>query len=341
MQQRIVSTKGDRQWQGIPAIECACNGRLWCAFFSGGPREPDPENFILLTTSQDDGVTWSDPEAIVVPDGLTRAYDPALWHDPDGRLWLFTNQANLQTRDFSLWAMATDHSDVATARWIAPRKIEIDAPFAFRLNKPTVLTTGEWLLPVTWARNKPTDWFAGEPQLQGVAISTDSGAAWTLHGGVEAPHWALENMIVERRDGTLWMLIRTGSGTLWESVSRDRGRTWSEGAPTDIVNPGSRFYIRRLASGRLLLINTSDPKRRKGLSAYVSEADDGTAFSAGLELDDRNNVSYPDAVQTPDGLIYAVHDCDRHGAGEIILNVFTEHEIVAGQTDAADLVTRR
>ena len=340
VKRETVSVKRDRQWQGIPAIGRATNGRLWCAFFSGGPKEPDPDNFILLTTRAGDAALWSDPVAIVRPSDLTRAYDPALWHAPDGRLWLFYNQANLQTRDFSVWAMTTDHSDVDTACWSAPRRIGIDAPFAFRLNKPTVLTTGEWVLPVTWARNAPEGWFAGEHQLQGVAISTDSGATWTFHGGVESPHWALENMIIECRDGRLWMLIRTGSGVLWESFSADSGRTWSAGSPTEIVNPGTRFFIRRLHSGRLLLINTPHSTRRQGLRAYVSHLQNDQAFNSGLELDARDKVSYPDAVQAPDGLIYAVHDWDRGGSGEIVLYVFAEEEILAEPTGPGDALQR-
>jgi len=201
-------------------------------------------------------------------------------------------------------------------------------PFAFRLNKPTVLSTGEWLLPVPWARSAPEGWFVGPGQLQGVALSADAGASWSFHGAIEAPNWALENMIVERRDGKLWMLIRTGAGVLWESFSSDRGRTWTESAPTGIVNPGVRFFIRRLASGRLLLINTPNPKARTSLFAYLSD-DDGAAFGPGLLLDGRERVSYPDAVQTPGGEIYAMHDCDRGGPGEIVLNVFTEEEILA------------
>ena len=340
MKRIVVSAKGNREWQGIPAIEYTRNGRLWCAFFSGGSKEPEPENLILLTTSHDSGITWSDPAVIVATPGLTRAYDPALWHDPNGRLWLLFNQANLGTKDFSVWAMLADESSDAALRWSDPRRLNLGVPFAFRLNKPTVLTTGEWLLPVTWSRSAPEGWFAGSQQLQGVAVSTDQGETWTFQGAVEAPEWALENMIVERRDGTLWMLIRTGSGVLWESVSSDRGRTWSAGAPTSIVNPGSRFFVRRLDSGRLLLINTPDPKRRKGLRAYLSDRDDGTGFSAGLELDDRDNVSYPDAVQSPDGFVYAVHDCERYGAGEILLNLFSEDEILAEQSAEGDAVNR-
>lgn len=331
MRKQVIATKANRQWQGIPAIERASNGLLWCAFFSGGSKEPKPENFILLTTSTDDGASWSDPASVVAPDGMTRAYDPALWHDPDGNLWLFYNEANLQTKTFSVCAIKTTDSSDPSPVWSKPKRLNVGVPFAFRLNKPTVLTTGEWLLPVTWSRTNPEDWFAGPQQRQGVAISTDHGATWTLHGEVEAPHWALENMIVERTDETLWMLIRTGSGVLWECFSSDRGKTWSPGAPTNIVNPGSRFFIARLASGRLLLINTPDPKKRKGLFAYLSETDDGTGFGVGLDLDARDAVSYPDAVQSADGTVYAVHDRDRYGPGEILLSVFSEGEILAEQ----------
>ncbi len=328
MRTTVVSTKGARQWQGIPGIERAPNGRLWVTFYSGGPKEPHPDNEVLVTTSGDDGATWSEPEVVASPPGATRAYDPALWHDPAGRLWLIYNQANLETREFTVWAMVAEDSGAARPRWSAPRRLEVGAPFAVHLNKPTALTTGEWLLPLTWGRYAPETPFPRGHELQGVVISTDQGATWRLRGEVEAPPWALENMVVERRDGSLWMLIRTGSGALWQSVSEDRGESWAAGSPTGIVNPGSRFLIRRLHSGRLLLINTPDPERRRRLCAYLSE-NDGASWSGGLELDGREKVSYPDAAQAPNGTIYAVHDCDRYGPGEIVLKVFTEDEVLA------------
>ncbi|MHB1356916.1 MAG: sialidase family protein [Anaerolineae bacterium] len=333
MQHHLISTKGSRLWQGIPAIERAANGRLWCAFFSGGPREPDPANHLLLTTSVDDGATWSDPAAVVDPSGSTRAYDPALWHDPSGRLWLFYNLANLETREFGVWALTTEDSSGANPAWSKPHQINLGVPFAFRLNKPTVIANGEWLLPVTWSRSAPEGWFPGDDQLQGVAISADRGASWSFHGAVKAPPWALENMIVDRRDGRLWMLIRTGSGVLWQSYSADGGRTWEDPTLTAIVNPGVRFFIRRLASGRLLLINTPDPHKRQSLRAYLSSDEDDAPVGTGLELDSRDRVSYPDAVQSADGMIYAVHDCDRQGAGEILLDVFTEEEVLSWEAE--------
>jgi len=104
--------------------------------------------------------------------------------------------------------------------------------------------------------------------------------------------------------------------------------TWSAGSPTAIVNPGSRFFVRRLMSGRLLLINSPEPDARRGLIASLSDPADEMTFVGRLTLDDREPVSYPDAVQGSDGRVFAVHDWDRRGAGEIRLSVFSEDEIV-------------
>ena len=60
-------------------------------------------------------------------------------------------------------------------------------------------------------------------------------------------------MVVERKDGSLLMLIRTKYG-IGEATSDDDGKTWSEVTPSKLPHPASRFFIRRLNSGNLLLI---------------------------------------------------------------------------------------
>ena len=163
-----------------------------------------------------------------------------------------------------------------------------------------------------------------------MGISTDEGRSWKLHDALKAPHWALECMITELRDGRLWLLTRTGGGVLWESHSSDKGRTWSEAAASTIANPGSRFFIRRLASGALLLVNHYKFKGRSHLTARLS-TDDGATWNDGLLLDERSNVSYPDGVQDKDGLIWITYDRDRQGAGEILLAKFREEDVAAGK----------
>ena len=119
-------------------------------------------------------------------------------------------------------------------------------------------------------------------------------------------------MITELRDGRLWLLTRTGGGFLWESHSTDKGLTWTKAKASKIANPGSRFFIRRLASGNLLLVNHYKFKGRSHLTAQLS-ADDGATWNDGLLLDERSGVSYPGGVQDRDGLIWIIYDRDRRG----------------------------
>lgn len=323
--QQVILDKGGETWMGIPGIEISPHGTLWAAAYTGGPKEPDPANKIVVITSTDDGRTWSPPRTVADPEGDTRAFDPTLWMAPDGALWLIYNVANLAERRHQVWVAVNPTPDDPDSSFGPARPLDLGVPYAFRMNKLLVTRSGQRIMPVTWAPEVPDGWFAGPQQLNGVAIWRDMDA-WDVHGPVVAPHWALENMIVERRDGSLWMLIRAGGGKIWESVSTDGGVTWSEGRPTAISNPGSRFFIARLRSGKLLLLNSPDPKKRTGMEARLSH-DDGATWSAPLMLDPRDSVSYPDACQGPDGRIWAVHDRDRGGAGEILLSVFTEQDI--------------
>jgi predicted neuraminidase len=318
-----------RTWQGIPGIERTPKGRVFLSWFSGGTKEPAPENSVLLAYG--DGMAFGAPVVMAGPREGSRAFDPTLWRDPGGRLWYIFNRGNRDTGLHGVYARICDKPDAAVPVFGEEFRVGFDeAPLAFRMNKPTVLSTSEWVMPVTHAAEKTFDWFAGPKQVQGVGISTDKGRTWKLHGSLQAPHWALENMIVELRDKRLWMLIRTGSGVLWESFSSDKGRTWTAPAASAIANPGSRFFVRRLASGALLLVNHYKFKGRSHLTAQVSR-DEGKSWSDGLLLDERTGVSYPDGVQAKDGTISVVYDRDRAGAGEILTASFTEKDVMAGR----------
>lgn len=321
-----------RAWQGIPGLERTPKGRVFVSWFSGGPKEPAAENTVLLCQSDDQGKTFTAPMSMAGPNAAGRAFDPTLWRDPRGMLWYIFNRGNKDTAQHGVYARTCADPDAAPPVWSDEFRVGYDtAALSFRMNKPTVLSSGAWIMPVTHAAEPVYDWFAGPKQLQGVGLSTDQGRSWTLHGALAAPHWALENMIVELRDGRLWMLIRTGAGVLWQSHSADRGRTWSPAVATTIASPGSRFFIRRLASGNLLLVNHYRFKGRSHLTAQLS-TDDGRSWNNGLLLDERSGVSYPDGVQADDGLIWIVYDRDRQGAGEILLARFREEDAAAGKS---------
>lgn len=342
----VVIDLNQRTWQGIPGLERTAKGRVYVSWFTGGPKEPSPDNTVVLSYSDDAGQTFTPPEAMGLPtnDG-TRCFDPTLWIDPKGRLWYIFNRGNKDLPKHDVWARICDDPDAAKPQWGPEFRIGYDAPFTFRMNKVTVLSTGEWLMPVTLAEKPVPAWCTGyndkqTPTLHGVGISTDEGKTWTLHGAVKSKPWALENMITELKDGRLWMLIRTNSGVLWQSHSTDKGRTWSDGNPSSIKSPGSRFYIRRLSSGNLLLVNHYKFTGRSHLTAQLS-TDDGATWNEGLLLDERGGVSYPDGVQDKDGLIWITYDRDRNGAGEILLAKFREKDVIDGKDVSGALTLKQ
>lgn len=314
-----------RMFQGIPAIERAANGRLWAAWYGGGITE-DKYNYIVLSTSGDDGRTWQ--RALVLDpdrDGPVRAFDPCLWHDPDGKLWLFWAQRP-DSRPADCMAITTTDSGNASAAWSTPRRVFE----GIMMNKPTVAADGSWRLPAAvWGTN-------GSAR---VVTTKDRGATFGQIGAANIPDQkdrnCDEHMFVQRKDGGLWLLVRTKYG-IGESVSQDGGKTWPDVVPSSIPHPVSRFFIRRLASGRLLLVRHNPPekpKERSHLTAFLSD-DEGRSWKGGLLLDERVKVSYPDGVQAADGRIYVIYDFDRQRDKEILMAVFNEADVIGGKVSS-------
>ncbi|MDA0839327.1 MAG: sialidase family protein, partial [Planctomycetota bacterium] len=232
--------------------------------------------------------------------------------------------------------------------WSAPRRL-CDG---IMLNKPTVLSDGRWILPAAVWESEPRGRGINESFLHDLGdlkggnlfVSTDQGDTWDLLGQTRVDKRVYdEHMLIERNDGSLWTLVRTAYG-IGESVSFDGGKNWSEGKPSGIRNANSRFHIRRLNSGRLLLVHHDPPGEfdgappRSHLTVHLSE-DDGKSWKGGLLIDERKGVSYPDAVETDEGVIYLIYDHSRHEAMEILMATFTEEDVLAGKafSDAAGL----
>ncbi len=312
--QHIPATKR----QGVPGVECTPDGRLWTVF---GRDVESTRNFQVLKHSDDGGTTWSDVQLMILPRAGTRAMSPAIWIDPQGRLWLFWGQAaGLQDGRYGIWAIVCDNPDAAEPRWSAPRRLGD----GIMLNKPTVLANGDWLLVSSvWKADDSIKVYA----------SSDQGTSFAIRGTANVPDPKTrgpdEPMIVERRDGSLWMMVRVQG--LAETVSNDGGRTWSPVAKIATRHPTSRFFLRRLQSGALLLVKHGDLAERTGrekLMAFVSD-DDGLTWQGGLMIDEREDVTYPDGVQALDGTIHIIYDHRRTPLGEVLLATFTEEDVRA------------
>ncbi len=344
-------------------VERTPGGRLWASWIGGGDNE---NAFLVVATSDDDGGSWSEPRLVI------DAHDESLpmarsvisgvpWLDPQGRLWLFFSQSmGYYDGRMGIWATRCDNPDAGSPEWTQPERIW----HGFALNKPTVLSSGEWMLPAAlWPRELmncsmvESTSEASSPfldsfheldpyRLGNVLVSSDEGRTWQRRGGATFPSAVdfLEQMIVERRNGSLWMIARTLKEGMWQSVSLDGGATWSTGEPW-LPHVNSRHFIRRLPSGRLLLVKhgvpvNERPPSRSHLTAYLSD-DDGATWKGGLVLDAREGVSYPDGAIAPNGTIYITYDRNRDTDGEVLLARFREEDVLSQSLVSAGAVLRQ
>jgi hypothetical protein len=267
--------------------------------------------------------------------GEVRCSDPFAWRDPSGRVWLawtqstgeydydgrpIPNRAGPWSRHGSTWAICTDNLEAPAPAWSAPRRL-FDG---MMINKPVYLKNGGALFAsVQFNALEINDFHS---MRDGVLVwrTDDDCATFTQIGYVRvADSPFIEPAIVEKNDGSIWMLMRreTGekrlrfSGGKWvtsvtigdghyETFSRDGGRTFGRVRISPVPGIGSRTHVSRLASGSLLIVKsyTDDdllwmqgkpkqdrsrgPYSRAAIVAFISR-DDGKTWPGALFIDDR------------------------------------------------------
>lgn len=338
-----------RSWQAAPSVEVTKGGRVFVDFYGGDAPEV-PGNYVKVMISDDRGGSFDAGCVIIAhPSSEVRLYDPNLWIDPLGRLWVLWNQSRgFHDGRIGVWASICEDPDAPRGRlsFLAPRRLANGV----MINKPTVIRDGSWLFPCAiWSCEKASEDHGLQNEFfSNVYASCDQGRSFSLRGHADVPNRSFdEHMLYEKEDGTLWMLVRTFDG-IGESFSRDGGRSWSAGRKCHIDGPCSRFFIRRLRSGRLLMINhyqfqeridLEDIRRqgpvkswrgRTNLTAMLSE-DEGQTWKGTLLLDARNDAAYPDAKEGEDGFLYITYDWERVAQREILLAKITEEEILDGK----------
>lgn len=89
--------------------------------------------------------------------------------------------------------------------------------------------------------------------------SGNEGSTWERSniidlGGIGHHSGVTEATVEVLKDGKLWLLMRTNWGTFWEAFSMDDGKTWENIRPTNIEASSAPGMLKRLQSGRLVLV---------------------------------------------------------------------------------------
>ena len=373
---------GTHCYSGVPAVAVADyknypasgiteGSRVWVAYMSGGTAE-NKANCILMVTSGDGGETWSDTRVVIDPDniGPVRTIDPALWTDPNGRVWCFYNQkykdddnvtgwGSTDQHDGGVWAIYTDEPWNENAKWSTPIRIS-DGTCA---SAPTVLRDGTWLLPVYSTTSGSA--------LHGANLFAFNGydERWTLWSHVDTftPSTFVEHSVVENPDGTLRIIMRTTSGIM--EVTGTRGAddvSWT--SPAMMTDRNTEEVLSNTSSRQCLITLSDDTPMSDALRNYIA-ANYGTlepgaiklfvyhdntnsnqtgaaanaranmvaaiSFDGGMSWDSRlylhKGGSYSFAVQGSDGRIWITYDYGRTGTQQILVNCVTIDDIWEGE----------
>lgn len=101
-----------------------------------------------------------------------------------------------------------------------------------------------------------------------VFLSDDQGVTWRrsnvldIGQGRHDHAGSIEGAVVQRKDGSLYQLMRTETGWLYEAVSRNGGLLWEEFKQSQIHSVTCCPQMARLADGRIALLWNHPPRHR-------------------------------------------------------------------------------
>ncbi|NNE93307.1 MAG: exo-alpha-sialidase [Verrucomicrobiales bacterium] len=220
----------------------------------------DSDNAQHAMISKDDGKTWEKFPVFADPEKFRISYERALTCTREGTV--IVSFMNLVERSGWNWQPEIHDSPEANLpnyvvrstdggkTWEPPQKMHDDWTGAIRdmiqLRDGSVVFTSQMML------HNP-----GRHAVLTYA-SPDQGKTWKRSniidlGGIGHHDGAIEASFVQRKDDSLWMLMRTNWGKLWQADSEDGGLNWRPIGPTNLDASSTPPILERLASGRLFL----------------------------------------------------------------------------------------
>lgn len=303
---------------------------------------------VVTRTSNDNAKTWSPVESL-----LQLPKEPGNWAGPEA---LVDNKGEIHLfflNDAHTGVIRTGEDERPKVGQMGPKRLDIWHTKSFNarkgwrppeliwrgytgaLNSVIQLKGGRILLPFSFltqrrwsSRGEGLDSFTFMGQYDcNVAYSDDDGTSWHLSTPdlrVQVPdivsaYGAVEPVVLEMKDGRVWMLIRTQMGRFYESFSPN-GSDWSEPEPTPLISSDSPAGLARLTDGRIVLLWNNCLRfpyaygGRHVLHAAIS-SDEGKSWRGYREVarDPFNNqpppprgdhgTAYPFPIATKDGKV--------------------------------------
>ena len=231
------------------------NGRILFVYsrYIGASSHDHAPAYLAGRFSDDGGKTWSNEDVTVVEnEGSMNVMSVSMLRLQNGNIALFYLRKNSTTDCIPMMRISTDEAKT----WSSPIACITDKKGYFVLanNRVIQLKNGRLMFAVN--SHSVTD--SGEVDVFGRIFSyysDDNGATWHCSGEVQNPSEVIahEPGLIELKDGSMMMFIRTNQGFQYFSWSKDKGLTWSPMVAGNLPSPLSPASIARIPSTKDLL----------------------------------------------------------------------------------------
>jgi hypothetical protein len=273
-----------------PAMASVPDGSI--LLFYDGPVDLDKlKNPLYMRRSVDGGFSWGPERTIARVEGRG-LHCPVTVTTSEGNLHIFFNMyKGWDTDDFQLCdsQMGQTISTDGGHTWTKPERVDTGERYHGSCRNVIQLANGRIVLPFCF--------FIQEKMFRvGVVYSDDQGKTWTNSPsildvgrddkGKTFETGATEPVVIQLKDGRVWMLLRSTTGVQWESFSSDNAATWTKPVPSRFISSNCPASLLRLRDDRIVLIWNNSYTHlysREVLNIAVS-ADEGKTWKGYREI---------------------------------------------------------
>lgn len=249
----LLSTNGNRNVTWIHPLP---DGRLFTIVSMEKPYGHDntlpQEQFLFGRFSEDGGRSWGEPFYLYTwPEKCAFMLYAGSMVDSMGHLHVFALRIR-KSLDGGIGYVRFDScmggNPIYSEMPCLPR-------YTGSLNNCLETSGGRLVIPFSTITGQQDSKF-----VSSVIYSDDYGLTWAASNDVavvsdekDIESGAVEPIVLEMKENTLVMLIRTVLGVFWYSVSRDNGQTWEQAKPTAITSSNAPGSFTRMPDGRIFL----------------------------------------------------------------------------------------
>lgn len=271
------------------------DGRWLMAYTRFKARGDDARAEIVARTSSDGGKSWSQPAVMQENVGKQNVMSVSLLRLASRKIAFTYLVKNGRTDCVPYMRLSADEAKT----WSDPVRVTPDDGYHVLNNARVVqLSTGRLIAPVALIGDL---WTPKDHNVSWCYLSDDEGKTWRRgKGNADLPkRGAMEPGVIEKADGSVWMILRTQLGRIYACTSKDGCETFSKPGPTPIVAPEAPATVSKIPqTGDWLMVFNHNYEaaaghcgRRTPLTTAIS-SDEGKTWHRYRNLEDDRTRTY-------------------------------------------------